>query len=94
MSELGNSLPPPARYDDQPCYYEVDERTALTSRDQHPTITHHLSHKLSPIAPPTRHRSDIPAEMALAFVLDVEREDVLGQVFPHWCTLDQSISML
>jgi hypothetical protein len=69
-------------------------RRIITSRDQDLTITHNFSHELSPITPPPRHRSDIPAEMALAFILDVEREDVLGQVLPLRRTLDQFIRVL
>jgi hypothetical protein len=66
-------------------------RRILTSRDQDLTITHNLPHELSPITPPPRYRSDIPAQVALAFILDVEREDVLRQIFPLWRTINQLI---
>lgn len=32
--------------------------------------------------------------MTLAFVLDVEREDVVGQVFPSWSAFNQRVRVL
>jgi hypothetical protein len=66
----------------------------LTSRDQGCTATHDTAHLLAPIAPPTRRRSDVVAQMPLSFVLDVEGEDVVRKILPLWGTGQQCILVL
>jgi hypothetical protein len=83
-------------HESQPSYRhcEDDGKTTLTSRYQHSTIAHDISHDLSPITPPTRHRRHIPVQMPLPFILYIERKDILVQILPLGRALDQLIRML
>jgi hypothetical protein len=66
----------------------------LTSGYQDATITHELAHELGSIAPPIRNRRNIIVEVALAFVLDVEGENVIRKISPFGSTFDQRVGML
>jgi hypothetical protein len=63
----------------------------LTSRHQHATIAHELAHELGSIAPPIRNRSDVVVEVALAFVLDVEGEYIIREIFPFGSAFNQRV---
>jgi len=66
----------------------------LTSRYQNAAIAHELAHELGPIAPPVRNRSNVVVQMALAFILDVEGENVIREIFPFGSAFDQRIGVL
>jgi hypothetical protein len=70
------------------------DRKGLTSGDQNITVTHDLSHEPGPVTPPLRNWCGVVVKMALAFVLDVEREDMVREVFPFWSAFDQRIRVL
>jgi len=70
------------------------EDKVLTRGYQHLTIAHNLSHTLSSPTPPSRHRRHIPIQMALPFILDIERKDTLVQIFPLRRALNQLVRVL
>jgi hypothetical protein len=55
------------------------DRKGLTSGDQNITVTHDLSHEPGPVTPPLRNWCGVVVKMALTFVLDVEREDMVRE---------------
>jgi hypothetical protein len=94
MSEFGNSLPPPVGAFSHWEHHRSLDLERLTGRDQHAAIAHQLAHELGPIAPPIRNRRNVIVEVALAFILDVEGENVVREIFPFGSTLDQRVGVL
>lgn len=90
MSELGNSLPPPVHGISQGSvmWGSILGRVKLTGGYQYTTITHDAAHEFGPVTPPLWNGCSVVIEMALAFILDIEREDVVGQVFPFRSAFD------
>lgn len=85
ISELGNSLPPPAWLSQYRCPTSMRIENfcgPLTGRNENSAASHDAAHLLTAIAPPIGYWSDIAAQMSLAFVLDVEAEDVIREIFP------------
>lgn len=63
----------------------------LTSRYQDLAFTQELAHELGSIAPPAWNRSDVLVKVALAFILDVEGENVIREIFPFGSAFDQRV---
>lgn len=59
-------------------------RWKLTGGDENRAASHDTAHLLAAIAPPLWSRCNVVAQMSLTLILDVEGEDVVGQIFPLW----------
>jgi hypothetical protein len=66
----------------------------LTGRDEDCAASHDTTHLLAAIAPPTWSGRNVIAQMSLSLVLDVERKDVVGKVFPLWGVRQQMVPVL